>query len=313
MAEHHELADFAELLAIKNGSASAREMVSYLSQLGDNQNNVGCEDDEDETTNEMDGVMNELGRRINACGQGYPFRLDLAGTVLRHESKLQDTRALVYRYLLLATRLNMTASKVHAGFDGTALLEALSAEVLRSYLGQRARSLAFGTSAQGGFASKVSHLCQQLCEGGQFQNPDVAHVDENDDGLDAVGWIPFSDRSRGQLIVFGQCKTGTHWTEHKSRLQPSDFVRLWMSDPPLVCPIRAFFVAESADRGHWNKHVAYAGLLFDRCRLVDFCDALPEALLEKIRNWTTAALDTVDLSNSANRRDRKKKSRKRRS
>jgi hypothetical protein len=303
------LADFAELLAMDKRSTSAREIVGYLNQLDDNQDNIGCEDNEAETIDGMDEVMGELDRRIKACGAGSPFTMDLAGSVLRHDDALQDGRAIIYRYLLLATRLNMTASKVHAGLDGTALFEELSAEVIRNYLGGRARSLVFGTAVRGGFPERVADLCRQLCEGGDFQNPDTASVDENDGGLDTVSWIPFSDGGRGQLVVFGQCKTGTHWQEHTGRLRPSDFTKLWMSDPPLIDPIRAFFIAESADQGHWRKYVTYAGLLFDRCRLVDYCGAISTDLLKKIQTWTDAAFASVNISESS-RKKTKKESRK---
>ena len=234
--------------------------------------------------------------------------MDLAGSVLRHDPALQDGHAIIYRYLLLATRLNMTASKVHAGLDGTALFEELSAEVIRNYLGGRARSLVFGTAVRGGFPERVADLCRQLCEGGDFQNPDTASVDENDGGLDTVSWIPFSDGGRGQLVVFGQCKTGTHWQEHTGRLRPSDFTKLWMSDPPLIDPIRAFFIAESADQGHWRKYVTYAGLLFDRCRLVDYCGAISADLLKKIQTWTNAAFASVNISESSRKKTKKESS-----
>ena len=307
-AEHHELADFAELLAWQKGSASAREIIAYLGRLDDNQDNVGCDDDEDDTTNELDGVMNELGRRSNACGKGYPFKLELAGSVLRHDPGVSEARGEVYRYLLLATRLNMKRHSRHASLDGTHLLEELAAHVLRCYLGRtRARSVVFGTSVKGGFAKKVDLLCKDLGEGGQFKNPDTSAVDENDGGLDTVSWVPFSDHSRGKLIVFGQCKTGTTWREHTNKLRPETFTRLWMSDAPLFTPLRAFCIAEAANQGHWCKYSISAGLFFDRCRLVDFCEELPSEILGKIQNWTQAALATVQITRQARKPIRTRK------
>lgn len=308
-AEHHELADFAELLAWQKGSTSAREIIAYLGRLDDNQDNIGCDDDDDETTNQMDGVMNELGRRSNACGQGYPFKLELAGSVLRHDPGALEARSDAYRYLLLATRLNMKRHSRHASLDGTHLLEELAAQVLRCYLGRdRACSVVFGTAVKGDFAKKVTRLCRDLGEGGQFKNPDTARVDENDGGLDTVSWVPFSDKSRGQLIVFGQCKTGTSWPDHTLKLRPETFTRLWMSDPPLFPPLRAFCIAEAADQGHWRKYSISAGLFFDRCRLVDFCEELSPEILDKIQNWTQAALATVQLTRQIRKPARTRKS-----
>ena len=308
-AEHHELADFAELLAWQNGFTSAREIAAYLGRRDDNLDNVGCDDGEDETANELDGVMMELDRRAKACGRGYPFVLEHAGSVLRHTPDASEARCDVYCYLLLATRLNMKSQSRHASLDGTHLLEELSAHVLRCYLGrERARSVVFGTAVKGGFSEKISQLCKDLGEGGQFKNPDTASVDENDGGLDAVGWIPFSDRSRCQLIVFGQCKTGTTWREHTTKLRPDDFTRLWMRDAPLFPPLRAFFIAEAANQGHWCRDAIRAGLFFDRCRLVDFCEDLPAFVLRKIRTWTSAAIATVQVTKRSPKSARTRKS-----
>lgn len=135
-AECHELADFAELLAWDKGSVSAREIAAYLGRLGENDRNVGCDDNDDETADEIDEVMNEIERRASACGGGYPFVLELKGTVLRHSPNKKDHRSDLYHYLLLSTRLNMTKDRVHVEIDGADLLEEIAAETLRCYLGK---------------------------------------------------------------------------------------------------------------------------------------------------------------------------------
>lgn len=55
----------------------------------------------------------------------------------------------VYVYLLLSTRLNMLANKVWRGIDGTEILEELSAIIAKSYFGDRAKSIIFGTVVAG--------------------------------------------------------------------------------------------------------------------------------------------------------------------
>ena len=122
-ADVHELADFAELLAWQNDSVSAREILAFLGRKGDNEYNEGVDDEDDLNANALDDVMVEIDRRSKSCVGGYPFALDLKGTVLRHDPNDTSERAVVYRYLLLSTRLNMTADKVQANIDGTGLLE----------------------------------------------------------------------------------------------------------------------------------------------------------------------------------------------
>lgn len=290
-ADVHELADFAELLAWQNNSVSAREILAYLGRAGDNEYNEGVDDEDDINADALDDVMIEIDRRSKSCAGGYPFALDLKGTVLRHDPSDFSERAIVYRYLLLSTRLNMTVDKRQAGIDGTGLLEEISAAVLRCYLGHgRARSVVFGTAIGGTFHDKVDALCRSLGEGGGFEALDPGPVNANDDRLDSVAWIPFSDMRSGKLIIFCQCKTGSSWREHTTQLQPDAFIRRWMKHRSfLVVPVRAFCVSESTCPHHWGGLVSYAGLLFDRLRLVDFLERIEPDLLERIRSWNAAA------------------------
>lgn len=289
-ADVHELADFAELIAWKNNSVSAREMVTYLGQIGENEYNEGCEDEDDENAVVLEEVMTEIERRLTYCQSGYPFELDSRGNVLRFVPD-DDHRSLLYQYLLLSTRLNMKNNRTHANIDGTELLEEISAEVLRCYLGgQRAKAYVFGTAAgSGDFPGKVASLCKDLGEANGFETRRSGPIHANDDKLDVVGWIPFTDKSPGQIIIFGQCKTGTAWTEQLCKLQPSSFIKKWINGHIMVDPLRAFFVSEAANRAKWCEYSAEGGILFDRCRLVDCCDSLDDALKTRIADWNNAA------------------------
>lgn len=297
-ADIHELADFAEMLCWEQTGTSTREIVAYLGRVNDNENNVGCNDDDDINSDNLDEVMNEIERRATACGSGYPFRLDHGGAVLHHAND-STPRSVLYRYLLLSTRLNMKDSRTHAGIDGCGLLEELAAHALKNYLGGgRARALVFGTAAPGRFKDKVEHLCRELHEGDGFRSLDIAPVEANDDKLDTVAWVPFADLLPGQLVLFGQCKTGTSWGESITQLRPEAFVTKWMKTPILVTPVRAFCISEATDRSRWKGTTVTAGILFDRCRLVDFSDGIDSRLLGKVLRWTNAAKSTVTLVQS---------------
>ena len=305
-ANIQELADYAELVAWEQGSVSQREIVAYLGRVDDNDSDIGCNDDEDENTELLDDVMLELDRRLIECRGGYPFDLLSEGTLLKFLSKKSGSlQSTVYRYLLLSTRLDMSANNVHRGIDGCHLLELLAVHVLKVYLGKRAKACVFGTSAKGNFEARVSRLCADLREGVRFRNPDNIPPRAKDDKLDAVAWIPFRDGLPGQLIVFGQCKTGTNWGDDVSQLQPIDFINKWIEFPFLVPPVRAFCVSESADRQTWRGTSLSTGILFDRCRMVDLCKGFN---FSETKKWTEAAKKSVKLVRVAAR----KKSRSRR-
>jgi len=295
----HELADFVELTCWNYGTTSKREIIACLGRNDDNDNNVGCDDDDDQNSDVLDEVMGEIERRGNACGCNYPFTLEFEGTVLRHESEDQTLKALVYRFLLLSTRLNMKDNRVHAEVDGTHLLEEISAIALKNYLGgSRAQAIVFGTSCSNSFEDRVNELCHKLREGSGFQSLGATQAQAKDDKLDVVAWVPFSDLLPGQLIVFGQCKTGTTWRDQGTQLQPDVFVKKWLKGTILVNPVRAFCISEAANRAQWLDICVETGILLDRCRLVDFCDCISAELTERLITWTSAAKDALILPGS---------------
>lgn len=242
--------------------------------------------------------MNEIERRENACASGYPFELKLEGTVLQCSIlEPKEAQQIVYLYLLLSTRLNMKDNRTHAGIDGTSLMEHLSAYALKNYLGRdKAESFVFGTSSEGRFENKVNKLCRNLGEGSGYRSLDKGPVKAKDGKLDTVAWIPFADRLPSQLIIFGQCKTGTTWRDTTSELQPKEFIKKWVREPFLVDPMRVFCVSEAVNRSIWKSNSVEAGIVFDRCRLVENCIELPEETLSNIRTWTLEAKKTVDIS-----------------
>lgn len=285
-----ELADYMELIAWLYGQCSASEVQTALTQQGDNHFNVGIDDEDDEREEITTAMLTEIKLRSDAVQIGYPFIVSDRQTVLRYDDSLPSKLASIYCYLLLATRLNMQTQRTHADINGTDLLEELSAAILKNYLGRyRALSLVFGTAERGSFSDKINHLCSEIGEGHQFDSRDVGQTHANDDGVDVVGWIPFTDGLPSKLSVFAQCKTGTNWRETVGRLRPDVFINQWMLQSFVLNPIQAFFIAESHDRDVWSHRSGYAGLFFDRCRIVDFAEKVDDSLLKKVQKWTFAA------------------------
>ena len=300
--EEHELADYVELVAWRDGSMSDVALTRFLGRREDPDYSTGVPE-EDKVDAVAENTFGEIERRREACAGGYPFVLGGSGAVVQrqeHTDGESNARHAIYKYLLLATRLNMKNDRQHGGYDGTRLLEELAAESARSYLGSRSKSMVFGTavSASGGFRGRVDELCSRMAEGGGFFNHNNTAPRQQDDKLDVVAWTPFSDRLPGQLIMFGQCKTGTYYKDQLTQLQPDAFCSNWLRTQPAVTPARAFFLAEALPRSRWRYSAVNAGVLFDRCRIVDFSRDASTNLLAKIRDWTDAAAIATGLSNS---------------
>ena len=222
-APGYELADFAELTCWRDSQTSATSLTRLLGRLDENDYSRGVPE-EDEVHGLVEEAYLEIERRQDVCGDGYPFVVERQGSILRSMDDEANFKHVIYKYLLLATRLNMRDSRNHADLDGTQLLELLASEVARGYLGCRAESFVFGTSASGvGFKDKIQELCDKLNEGGGFVNRGGGAAYARDDKLDVVVWKPFSDGLPGKLIGFGQCKTGTHFRDSMAVLQPDKF------------------------------------------------------------------------------------------
>ncbi len=291
----NELMDFAEMAAWRNRSMAKTELAKLIGRLDENDYADGVPE-EDEYDRVIDEAYLEAEQRLDACRNGYPFEVVGYGHTLRVSTRGLQHQQLIYKYLLLATRLNMKDNRTHAQIDGTHLLEQLAAEVARGYLGARADCLVFGTSSKDkNFAAKIDTLCGQLEEGGGFENRDLDPPTAKDGKLDVVAWKHFADGKPGKLIAFGQCKTGTSYHDTLTQLQPRTFCEKWLRSSPVVPPVRMFFVAEALSRSHWSTMARDAGILFDRCRIVDFADNVSTEVLEKVRAWTHAAAESESL------------------
>lgn len=294
-ASEHELADYAELICWQQGSTSSTALSKLLGRLEDNDYSGGVPEEE-MTDTDVEESYTEIEQRVIACRDGYPFKIMEPGYTLRANQEGENHKHLIYKYLLLATRLHMDNNRCHADIDGALLLEELSAEVAREYLGARAESLVFGTAAEEtGFREKVDELCKQMKEGDGFVNRNRTRPRERDGKLDVVVWKHFADNLPGKLIAFGQCKTGTEYKSTLTQLQPDSFCKKWLQSPLVITPVRMFFVAEALPRGDWYNVSSDAGLLFDRCRIVDFCDNISANILERVRAWTAAASEATEL------------------
>ena len=293
-APEHELADFAELICWQQGNTSMTALSQSLGRLDENDYSDGVPEEED-TSNDVEGAFSEIEKRAEACRGGYPFKIDDIGNSLHTARNIDSSKHIIYRYLLLATRMNMNDNRVHADTDGTLLFEKLASETSREYLGDRAESIVFGTAdGASDFMGKVDDLCRKLREGGKSRNSDGSRR-QKDAKLDVVAWKPFTDQREGKLIAFGQCKTGTNWKGQVTQLQPDAFCSNWFESQPALTPIRMFFISEALSSVGWRNNAVNAGLLFDRCRIVDFSSEVSEQLLDQIAVWTDAAAKATGL------------------
>jgi hypothetical protein len=145
------------------------------------------------------------------------------------------------------------------------------------------------------FAAAVNSLCSALGEGVQFRKKDSGPIRSKDDRLDIVVWRRFADRRAGSLIGFGQCKTGTSWEHELPRLNPKSFCDRWFDTPPVHLPVKLFFLTDRVVE-NWMTRSYDAGILFDRCRILEYAQNLPPKLLRDCGCWARALLRSHGLT-----------------
>ena len=145
-ASKHELADYAELVCWKDNITSTTVLSADLGRLEENDYSDGVPEEEEAPQIVAEAYL-EIERREEACRYGYPFVVGEQGYTLHASQEVGNYKHIIYKYLLLATRLNMDNNRKHANIDGTHLFEELASETAREYLGDRGESIVFGTAA----------------------------------------------------------------------------------------------------------------------------------------------------------------------
>jgi hypothetical protein len=255
-------------------------------------------------------VFNELEDRIQTCHDNeakseigaYPFYLNDVQTTLHVKKEFlpRGNFGLVYRFLLFVSRGDMSSqARVLGGIDPTQVFERLCADVLLNYWGGKAKhcgSLVFGTAkvkkkkkGANSFESNINNLCSELGEGIGMK-PGVNLPGAGDAKLDIAVWRKFADDRAGRLVGFAQCKTGIHWKEHLSKLQPRSFCGRFMREPLVVDPVRLYLVPFRIEKTRWADHSREAGILFDRCRIAQYSNTIGKEILRDCRSWIASVV-----------------------
>ena len=294
------LADWVEMKALlePDGNASQEDLSRALQR---------AHSMEDTAARTLSGdVFKELADRQISCTSlsgkvawEYPFKLNVSGNLLSLGVKLssQSRAGILYIFLLVASRADMDAQRKLNGLDPAVVFERLCADILLNFWGGKTNlsgSMVFGTARKKGahndkFRSNIEHLCLTLREGRGFKSG-AKSPGSGDGKLDIVVWRVFSDKRAGGLVGFGQCKTGIHWKTHLTKLQPRSFSQRYFQQPLIVDPVRVYMVPHRIENSEWDDHATEGGLLFDRCRLVQYGYDISRQIFGDCRVWLNAAL-----------------------
>lgn len=284
-------ADYAEYTAILSKKVSLYDLTKPSRIISDEEVVDGAEDDSDKYIQKIDEIAYEIRLRIHIGEDLYPFKIEDKDYSLLYAPNSYKTK-IVYPYLLLATRANMSRDRIKGNIDGSLLFERLCSIVAKKYFGSRAEVNILGTSKVDvkSFRDKLREITLLIGEGGDIhENP--GHKPQ-DDKVDVIVWKGFKDQQPSKMIAFGQCKTGTSWVNLISQLDTESFCKTWFTKQPVLTPVRMFFTAQYFPRDLFRIRANDAGLVFDRFRILDYLpEKVDDDLLDKMNNWTITIIN----------------------
>lgn len=162
------------------------------------------ERDEDEAF--INSIFRIIEERVNLYGKDYPFEItkDYLFVIKPH---------LIWRHKLYLTLLVSSMLNVFKLFQPilTSEFENFSAVALKNYLPKNAIIKEFGKNSpyKGNAQAKIGLLSKDL--GIDLNTSNVEAIDplnNQERGLDVIGWIPFEDNCKNKIVFLCQCACG---------------------------------------------------------------------------------------------------------
>lgn len=264
-------ADWLELSALVAPDANSSK-GDMESQLRKGPPLVADDHDNDDRIDILIGdVFKELEDRGRLLDKYYPFSVRAPLVKCNDLSKVEFCS---YVFCLCLSYLR--DDKRYKAPDCPRLtFERMSSLAGELYLG--GQSFIFGTARshddeprQGNaFLTNLAALGEHLFEPGTVRRH-KASSRKKDDCVDVVVRKGFQDKRPYHLALFGQCATGQGWKGKIKDLQPKAFWDFWYQPTSASVFVNSFFVPHVLDEDEWEEVARYAGVIFDRHRVVGF-------------------------------------------
>ncbi len=277
---HFLYADYVELLALfSNGdSVTAVHLISRLEGEGisiiddESRNDTGDEigslndqvkDKQEAWSYEVFSVISD---RCVSFGEKYPFYVDDRRIVLKDAL---TTIQKIYLMLLLSSSLKYFP-KLQSNL--TSEFEKISFFALKNYLPDQAKVKQFGKKSDytGSAIEKIRKLAVDMgLEVDEDHLSDISPQNNQEEGLDLVGWLPFADQIPSMLSVLGQCACGKEWRNKQTETKRyEEFLKFYK-----VFPIHTLFIPYALgrpnNRFYQSKDINKGSLIFDRKRILE--------------------------------------------
>lgn len=223
--------------------------------------------DEDEIF--LNNVFQLILERVILYENDYPFEYS-DKEILTLKSKLTLKNKL-YLSLLLSSKLNIFNE---FKTDLTTDFESISYSVLKNFLPSNSTIKEFGknTEYQGNAIEKIKQLAEDLDLA--IEDYELSQVNERNNqerGLDIVGWLPFKDKCGNKVIFLCQCACGKEYEskQHDTR-RFENYLKFYKTNPQHTMFIPYSLINVRAKKFYHSDYIEKDYLIFERKRIIEY-------------------------------------------
>ncbi len=265
-------ADFIELMTVfaNRDGVSFGDIQDRFFGTKEYSNNDGLSaeqrDNDESFINEILRIIKE---RILLYKDDYPFLFENSEIILLKDNLTWKQK--LYIGLLISSKLNVFK-------EFTSLLstefEVISYFVLKNFLPDYAIIKEFGknTEYKGSAINKIKRLAEDLgLDINNYELNNISSKNNQERGLDVIGWIPFEDNCQNKLVYLGQCACGknTESKFHDTR-RFENYLFFYKSKPQHVMFIPYSLINVSKGKFYQSDLIEKDFLIFERKRILNF-------------------------------------------
>lgn len=272
-------ADFIELAVLfanKDGITLGDIQDRFF---GEKTYNNAEERDKDESFLKL--IFSRIEERIVLFNDDYPFSYS-TNKILILKIELTINQKL-YLSMLLSSKLNIFKEFKS---DLTTDFEVISCSALKNFLPTKSIVKEFGknTYYTGTAYAKIEQLANDLeLAINEYELKQVGERNNQERGLDIIGWIPFKDGCANKIIYLCQCACGKQYEskQHDTR-RFENYLQFYKTKPQHTLFIPYSLINQREKKFYHSDYIEDDYLVFERKRILEYCeDSVFENLTSK--------------------------------
>ncbi|MFC2188613.1 hypothetical protein ACFCT7_14950 [Fulvivirgaceae bacterium LMO-SS25] len=266
-SEINYYADFVELTALFSNQDGITLGDIQDRFFGEKDYESAGKRDDDEIF--LQGIFQLIIERVLLYENNYPFSFS-ESEILTLKPDLTINNKL-YISLLISSKLNIF-NEFKA--DLTTDFEAISYSVLKYFLPTDSIVKEFGknTEYQGNAVEKIKSLADDLdLTVDDYELSQVGERNNQERGLDIIGWLPFKDKCGNKIILLCQCACGKQYEskQHDTR-RFENYLKFYKTKPQHTMFIPYSLINVRAKKFYHSDYIEKEYLIFERKRMLEY-------------------------------------------